>query len=202
MRISHRYKFIFLSKPRCASESIRAMLNNYSDIKSSQKPPFKHHISALELKQHFDEVGWKWDEYFKFISIRNPWDMMVSVYHYSKPDVNGLYFWKQEKDGKKYQPDNLISFDEWLKKFGFYFWTLKRFILDKNDNQLVDLIIKMEELEKGLNRFFDTVGLPKIEVPHINTTKHGDYREYYNSETRERVAKIFEYDIEIGRYTF
>jgi len=202
MRISHQHKFIFLSKPRCASESIRAMLDSYSDIKSSQKAPYYHHASALELKRHFERIGWKWEEYFKFISIRNPWDMMVSVYHYSKPDINGVYFWHANKKDKHYHPDKPIDFDQWIKNYSFYFWSLKRFSLDENGHSLVDLIIKVEDLETGLNQFFVEVGLPPLTISHINKTRHDNYRKYYTAETREKVARVFEYDIEVGKYTF
>ena len=201
MRISHKHKFIFLSKPRCASESIRAMLDNYSDIFSSRQDPFRHHVSALELKTHFHQVGWDWEKYFKFISIRNPWDMMVSVYFYSKPDINGTYFWNNSSE-KKYIPDQLMAFDEWINRSGFYFWTLKRFILDEDGNQLVDLIVKVEDLETGLKDFFDRVNIPRSQIPHINKTKHKKYKDYYNEETKRKVEKVFEYDIQIGKYTF
>jgi len=100
MRISHKHKFIFLSKPKCASESIREKLNKFSDIKSEGKYPYHHHTTAFELRMHFNAMGWNWDEYFSFTTIRNPWDMIVSLYHYGKPDKNGLYFYEKNRLGK------------------------------------------------------------------------------------------------------
>jgi hypothetical protein len=202
MRISHKHRFIFLSKPRCASESIRSILDKYSDIKSSDKYPYHHHTSALELKQYFKKNGWNWDEYFKFISIRNPWDMLVSLYHYSKPDLNGLYFWERKKNGKTYQPNNPMTFEDWINKNNFYYWTLNRFILDEKGEWLVDLIIRTEELSEGMRRFFNELNLPALGIPHINKTTHKNYRHYYNTAMKNKVKKHFELDIEVGEYDF
>jgi hypothetical protein len=103
-------------------------------------------------------MAWDWNNYFKFITVRNPWDMLVSFYHYGKPDENG--------------------------------------------NSLVDLIIKMEDLEIGLKKFFDHVQLPEQDIPHINATRHDNYKKYYTPETREKIREIFKYDIEMGNYEF
>ena len=77
MRISHKLKFIFFSIPRTASESIRSALDPYSDIKSEPKGLYHNHITALALRNHFNEMGWVWDDYFKFAFVRNPWDRFV-----------------------------------------------------------------------------------------------------------------------------
>lgn len=90
MRISHKYRFVFLANLRTGSTTVRSILDHYSDIKSvhitqiSERFPFYHHISAQELKPIFEERGWDWSKYKKFCVIRNPYDRIVSLYHHSQ----------------------------------------------------------------------------------------------------------------------
>lgn len=202
MRLSHQYKFLFISKPRCASTSIRKTLDPYSDIKSQAAGPYYHHATALQMKKHFEQNQWDWKNYCKFVSIRNPWDMIVSHYFFGKPDINGLYFWHTERNGKKYIPNASIDFKTWIMSNNFYFWTLNNFILDENGQLLVDDIIKSEELEKGLKTVMGKIGIKKYKVYKINSTSHGNYRNYYDDETKNRIASLFEMDIEKGKYLF
>lgn len=225
MRISHTKKFIFLSKPKCASESVRKTLDKYTDIFSEDTPPYHHHTPALELKIHFDKMGWDWNSYFKFITIRNPWDLIVSFYHYARPDINGIYFWEKSRKEKKRDNNNRISFEEWVlsseikkswhrlySKDGKYheklwtndfsFLTLNNFILDENGNSLVDFIVKMEDIENGLKIAFDKIGIPFEEIGTYNKSEHKHYRSYYTEETKKVIEKEFQYDIKIGEYEF
>jgi hypothetical protein len=48
----------------------------------------------------------------------------------------------------------------------------------------------------------EKLSLPLINMPHINTTKHGSYKKYYDQETRDVIARQFESDIMIGNYSF
>lgn len=79
MRASLKYKFIFLSNPRCASRSIRKTLDEHSDIKSvhiselAASLPFYHHIRAAEAKEHFEAQGLRWEEFFSCCVVRDPW---------------------------------------------------------------------------------------------------------------------------------
>ncbi len=226
MRISHKYKFVFLSKPRCGSESIRKALNPYSDIFSKGNHPYHHHTPALQLKLHFDKMGWSWSEYFKFISIRNPWELVVSFYHYAKPDINGIYFWEKERFGEKRDKNKLISFDGWpllrpdLKKsFSFLYFkdgeyfrnkwtndllflTLGYFILDENGHSLVDEIVRLEDIDHCMKSLFNGLKLPYKRIKKTNRSVHGHYRSYYTEETRKLVEEQFTYDIEMGNYRF
>jgi hypothetical protein len=225
LRISHKNKFVFLSKPKCASTTIRKKLDKYSDIISSGNQPYHHHTTALKLKIHFSKMGWDWNNYFKFITLRNPWDMLVSFYHYAKPDINGIYFWEEARAGIKRDPDNLIPFEQWvlskdikkshhalLYKDGkfheniwtndFSFFTLNNFILDENGSSLVDYIVKVENLKKDLKIAFDEIGIPFRWIRKRNKSKHKHYKQYYSSETKKIIEKEFQYDIEIGEYEF
>ena len=37
-------------------------------------------------------------------------------------------------------------------------------------------------------------------LPHINTTEHGGYTHYYNTETRKLVEKAYAEDIDLFEY--
>lgn len=224
MRISHKHRFIFISKPRCASTTVREILNPLSDIISKNVPPFHHHATALELKTFFKETGWLWSEYYVFTTVRNPWDMMVSYYEKFQPDINGIYNYEKERFGIKYHPNNLISFEDWILKGhtyhrlkvenraliknvwtkGFSKLTLANTINDEKNKSLVNRIIKTEDLESGLNDVFNEIGLREKPdgLKRLNSTTRKYYRSYYNDLTREKIEKEFVSDIKYGSYTF
>lgn len=201
MRISHKFKFIFISKPRCASESIRKALDAYSDISSNGDPssPFYHHTTLSRMRALFREKGWDFDGYFKFTTLRNPWDMIVSLYFYARTDRNGIEFWQRSPG---YQPDQPMPFKQWLltgKPGGFY--TLKNFAFDQDGTNLADDVIRVETMEKDLPYVENKLGF-KLAVRMSNKTKHRHYAEYYDEESVEIVRNRFAHDIEFGHYEF
>ncbi len=223
MRISHRYKFIFISKPRCASTMIRQALNPYSDIFSSSQPPYHHHTTALELKLHFDEQAWNWNDYFSFTTVRNPWDMMVSCYFRFKPDVNMIFNFESERNGIAYQVDNLATFKDWIHKGkthhrllnangelirnvwvdGFSKLTLSNTINDINGKSLVNKILRVEDIDNELEQVLSDLGINiPGELIRLNTTIRKDYHYYYDTSTKKIIEEQFISDIEYGKYSF
>lgn len=201
MRISHKHKFIYISKPKSASESIRQALDEYSDIFSDEDfhSPYYHHTTLRQLKKHFNEMGWNFNSYFKFTSLRNPWDMVVSLYSYAKTDINGIEFWHNSHD---YNPQKIMPFKEWiLKEKACDFYTLKNFILDENGNNLVDYVVRIENIYDDLQLVASQLGIT-LTCPHINKTCHNKYSEYYDGETKKIIAQVFKFDIEYGGYEF
>lgn len=210
MRISHKYKFIFLSKPKCASTSISKALNPYTDIFGSQSSRhYHHHVPVSILKQHFDGMGWDWNSYFKFTSVRNPWDMMVSLYNYGKPDIQGCYFWQRQD----YDPNTRMSFDNWIRKGkswdlvsmkhlnNFAAYSLPYYVLDQDNTFLVDYVMRVENLKEELSFVGSILGI-NLETFHLNRSKHNYYREYYDFNSRKLVESQFILDIDFGNYRF
>ena len=224
MRISHTHKFIFISRPRCASTYMRKILTPFSDILSSSIPPFHHHATALELEKHFNESSLNWNEFFSFTTMRNPYDMMVSYYEFFKPDINGIYRFEESRDGKTYNPNSLMEFNNRIKTGkthhrysirngkvitntwvnGFSKLTLDNAIFGKDGKSVVNEIIKVEDIEHSLELVLKKINIPMPKtLPDMNTSERGkDYRYYYNSASKKIIEEEFAYDIDKGKYKF
>ncbi|NCD40627.1 MAG: hypothetical protein EOL88_00895 [Bacteroidia bacterium] len=224
MRISYRRKFIFISRPRCASTFIRSILTPYSDILSSATPPYHHHATALELEKHFIETERNWNDFFSFTTIRNPYNMMVSYYEFFKPDINGIYRYEESRDKIKYNPDDLIGFNKWIETGktyhryairkgkviinlwvkGFSKLTLNNAIIGKSGESIVNKIIKVEDFEHSLSDVLKSLDIPMPKtLPDLNRSeRQKDYRYYYNSFSKKIIEDEFAYDIELGKYKF
>jgi hypothetical protein len=117
------------------------------------------------------------NNYFKFVSIRNPWDLTVSYYFHH------LYAGKIN--------ESHCSFDKFVydmcKK---NFLNLKKFIY--YDNKLnVDYIVRYENYEKDVNFIFNkyNVTWPKMNYNAVSRPKNTPYKDFYTPKLR----KIIEY---------
>ena len=225
MQISHRSKFIFFSFPKTGSESVRQLLEPFSDIhgipywERNEDTPFYSHISPAEVKLLFEKNGWDYDDYYKFTFVRNPWARMVSLY-------NMIYFTKPATSliGKlrsKLRNTTTPGFKQWLlstktdgegaggppdqrwQVYGSY--SIEKYIMGKENVSLVDQVIKLEEIDDALPLLLNKLGLPNAEslhIPRINTRKRQNYADYYDEESREIIAKRYHYDIEQFNYAY
>ncbi|MES2818601.1 MAG: sulfotransferase family 2 domain-containing protein, partial [Pseudomonadota bacterium] len=94
MIISHQYKFIFIKTRKTAGTSIEAFLSQCcgpDDIFTPITPSvashqprnhagFYNHISGHEVRARLGCE--QWESYFKFCVERNPWDKVLSFYHF------------------------------------------------------------------------------------------------------------------------
>ena len=200
MRISHKHKFAFIATPKTASSTIRNCLNEYTDIKGVENhaSPYYWHTTAFDLKKHFNEKKWNWDEYFTFSFVRNPWDLMVSKYEYRNLKSRDNTKFGRESEGLLKQIKN---FEDFVRKdhSGFlgHHWCF-----DANGKQIVDFIGKFENLQEDFDIVCDKIGIPQQQLPHKNKTNHKHYTEYYDDETRQIVAEKYAKDIEMFDYEF
>ena len=146
------------------------------------------HMSAKDIKKAIgDDI---WNSYYKFTIERNPWDMVVSYY----------YFWM------KHNSD--VSFEEFIKQGLAKNATNRPFYTDGEDI-LVDDIIKYEELDTALSKISETINYPENIAGIMkdirakgNVRKVRDYKELYNEEMKEVVAKEFEQEIKALGYVY
>jgi len=168
-----------------------------SSIEKALSIPTEHK-TALEK---IEEIGQKaWNKKYTFTVIRNPWDKVVSQYHY-RVNTNQTNL-----------RENPIEFKEWVKRtYGYqdayYYDTPKMFmpqvdwLTDHSGKILVDEIIHFENLEVEFNEVLEKLGRNKT-LPHVKKSNRGNYREYYDDETIEMVRNWFERDIEEFGYQY
>ncbi|MEW6745221.1 MAG: sulfotransferase family 2 domain-containing protein [Planctomycetota bacterium] len=204
MRISHRYKFVFVSIPRTGSTSVRNCLKPYSDIFScgDRFSPYYHHIWARDLKHHFQEQAWEWDSFFKFAFVRNPWDRLVSLYHFGKPDRKLRYTW----DLARWDPSTALSFEDWIIALAQArqkprFLRQVDQITDANGMLLLDFVGRLENINRDAKKVFERIGI-REEVPVVNRTEHRHYSEYYTGRALSLVQEFCRTDIEMFGYRF
>ena len=212
MIISHRLKYMFVHLPKTGGTSIRTLLTTRSylfkvdvagrwhniteeeyRICPNVTPKLWTHSTLAEGINYLQDEGYNHQGYFKFLFIRNPWDMMVSSYEYHKQIIA-----KQENISKE-NLKGIMSAN--LKDFlttrdrNYY----KSFLLD---DYTFDFIGKFENLQEDFNVACDKIGIPRQKLPHKNKSKHKHYTEYYDDETRQIVAEKYAKDIEYFNYKF
>ena len=185
--IRYRMSYVFVHINKTGGSSVERALGL----------PFQH-MTALELR---DLLGPKrWDARFSFAFVRNPWDKVVSHYHYRiKTNQTGL--------GASPMP-----FREWvvlaygegdpaLHDQPRMFMPQYRWLSDQRGRQIVDFVGRFERLNEDFAEVCSRLGV-EASLPHLKKSKHRDYREYYDDESREVIGRVFEGDLSRYGYEF
>jgi hypothetical protein len=129
--------------------------------------------------------NYKWENYFIFSFIRNPYDRFVSGWNYcNKTNISFQNYINLEQ--------NVNSFDYWHT-----FMTQSRHLIGNNGKININFIGKMENLENDLYIILNKLGFKNINhTPYKkNSKKHKDYKSYYNNEILEKVNKLMQEDL-------
>ena len=141
---------------------------------------------------------------FTFTVIRNPWDRMVSMYHYMKNIAinEGSQWLKLNKINKS----NFPTCEQWLHKVddslipADYWFDGSTCQVEWMDRP-IDLIIRYENLAKEFTKIQDAFNC-NITLPHLYSSGRSNYRDYYTDETRKIVEQFSIKDIEELKYQF
>jgi len=154
----------------------------------------------------------RWDSYLKFTVVRNPWDRFVSAYIYARTKTS---YWHNEQIGL--HPNYTLlaekSFEECCEialnqreKLRHESWCPQHWWIAEEVNgryrQMVDLVLRLERLDEDMELLWEQLGIPPMNLPHINSSKHDDYRSYYNERTASIIEDIYSVDIELLGYEF
>lgn len=212
MPVSYEHKFIFIHIPKCAGSSIRKALKNAGvqlDWEGPVRPEHKakystnekwlHHMQAPVLRSLLPENVW--DAFFKFAFVRNPWDRLVSEYHFNKRIYAINPHFRQRRPEWAQSFDASSNFDEWLKLGIEYVRPSLGFILDKHGKLLVDFVGRHENLRQDFQYVCDRIGI-HAELPHEMKSDHVGYRDYYSEEAEKIVQRHFAEEIDFFNYDF
>ena len=173
-----------------------ALLMNWQDNGFKQFTGFHKHSKAFEVKEKIGVE--KYNSFFKFVFVRNPFDLLVSLYHY----IN------QSPEHISYSKVNVLTF----KEFVFYYISQKPncqidFLTDFDSKEIiVDYIGRFESLDSDIEKISEIIGLSNLKrLPHKNHSKDRkniSYRTFYDKETIIAVTNYFSDDLQMLEYNF
>ena len=207
MVISRKHNFLFVHIQKTAGSSLSRALRPHADdnpadrlskIRSYLKLTSKNGPTYFPIHSDWEyarkRIGSEqYENMFKFSFVRNPWDRLVSNYHYilNRPSHGRHNKIKRLKNFAEY-----IDFEIKRNKF-----SQSKLITDQNGELKVDFVGKLENLSEDFQYVCDKIGI-KYELPHINKSSHKKYQDLYNEETKEIVAKHWADEIKLFSYSF
>jgi hypothetical protein len=195
MWINHKYKFIFIAVPKCASTSIINTLG--FELKS--KEPREYHSSIEMVQASYGD----YDKYQSFAFIRNPWDRLVSTFLDGVQSTGHQNAWSKDLLVFKDFNDFVTSFQQTRWVNWVHFLPCSSFV--KTHNQIsVDYIGRYENLQNDFGAITTKLlGKPTPLCFHENRTKRDkDYRKYFTRDTIKIVSEVYREDIKRFNYEF
>lgn len=214
MIISHSKKFVFVHIQKNAGTSITKYLDKYTtyqdlllgctefgeSINGHYRKRYNLHKHSYAKRIRNVMGNKKWNKYYSFSFVRNPFDRIVSLYSWCR---KGKFEFPICQEAMKAE-----SFSQFIR--GECFQQLPNqieYLTDNKDNIIVDFIGRQESIQEDFDRICE-----KLEIPSDNmnrqrhnarTRSHDSYRDYYSSdEDIALVTKQFARDLEIFNYKF
>lgn len=208
MIISPAHRFIFVAIPKTGTHSVRQALRVHMGegameqvklfvTKSLPIPQLARlghgHISLRQLQRAMapDDFG----GFFKFAFVRNPFDRFVSYCAFMTREQPGA-FDRDPKDVLRHflfraPPEQHILFQP---QYGF--------VTGEDGALLSDFIGRVEDMQSSYDAVCRRIGIPSAPLGKSNSSKRGDYRQYYDAKLIDGVRSRYARDCELFGYDF
>ena len=187
-------KSIFIHIPKCAGISISKMI--YGNLAGG-------HTTLEEYLDIFRPHDIQ--NYFIFTVVRNPWDRIVSAFHFLKS--GGL----SDRD-RAWTKENIAQYrdfstfcEHWLNEENIlkyhHFRPQYQYFLDRNKKIRPDFICFFENLDADIQYVCEKLKITN-NLKKNNTSQHKPYQSYYNERSMKIVEDVYKEDIKILGYNF
>jgi len=183
--ISNKYKFIYIAVPKTGSQNIRSHLSKFKD-------------DTLRIRDHERLIPKGKESYIKIVSIRNPYDRILSQYKMvtrKQRQVNSDKNWLTFEEFIDYS----IYLNKYIPDDTLYNNLYQRFPMWKFFSTVgkIDYFIRLEHIQKDFN------ALPFInEKVHIIKRNVGNYiKNSLNDKIIEKINVWAGKDFELYGYT-
>ncbi|MFM7138217.1 MAG: sulfotransferase family 2 domain-containing protein [Planctomycetota bacterium] len=211
MLVSHTHSFAFVHVPKTGGSSVHTALGAHAvcvddywanrafarfGIPVNRFAPwpytkFRTHASAATLAAWLSPDVF--ERLFKFAFVRNPWDLLVSYWHYLR-DKPG----HRRGHVARRLPDFAAYVDYEIRRGRF---SQSGLLCNRQGELLVDFVGRYESLPGDFSFICRRIGI-EATLPRVNAGSRGDYRDYYPPTLAARVAEAFAADVERFGYAF
>jgi hypothetical protein len=187
-----RYRCIFIHVPKTAGSSIANVL-------------FGSESGHVRYSDYQRANPKKFESYFKFCFVRNPWDRLVSSFFFLRAGgMNDLdRAWAAENLAGCADFEDFVS--NWLdpaRAMSFpHFRPQSWYVADGEDRVRMDFVGRFETLARDFATVAARLGR-EGRLPVFNKSSHAHYSTYYTPATRARVGRIYSLDASQLGYTF
>jgi len=201
-----KHPLLFVHIPKCAGGTIKY----YFNITYNEQPNNYGHCKLCSYKN--EVPSFDYDKFFKFTCLRNPWDRLLSLFKFRtqaslrKKDT----YWNNIVQKK-------INFKNWIKIIkedteyrSIHCASYFSYLSHNKANIDMDFIINFHNFKEDFNKIKvfknrKIYYLPKdkkTKHKFKHSSKHKDFRNYYDSDSIEIVANIYKKDIDLFNYDF
>ena len=207
MIVSHLHRYIFVAMPKTGTHSVRQALREHlgpDDIEQvglfvNKRFPFdevariRHgHLSVRQMRPYLGDAVC--DGYFKFTFVRNPFDRFVSYCAFMTRQYGEF---ERDPQGTMRR----ILFD--LRPMDHVHFQPQYTLLTDDAGALeMDVIGRVERMQDDYDAICAKIGIPSRALDKVNSSKRGDYREYYAQALIDGVTELYRRDLELFGYAF
>lgn len=206
MIVSALHKFIFVAIPKTGTHSVRQALREHMgprDLEQvglfvqkrfpiPQLAQLQHgHLTLQQIRPYMRPE--EWQSFFKFAFVRNPFDRFIS-YCAFMTRADGAF----ERDPQTVMRQ-FVANPPWAH---LLFQPQHSFITGEDGGLLTDQVGRVEQMQQSYDDIAARIGIQSAELERVNSSKRRNYRDYYNQELIDGVAKLYARDLELFGYEF
>lgn len=187
------HQFIFIHIPKVAGISLIHALGFE-----------QQHKWHMPLKYYEANTAKKFDQYFKFAFVRNPWDRAYSAYTFLQK--GGI---SERDDSQSRIIKSYASYEDFVMKWLsheasqslIHFCPMYSFMQNTHGEIAIDFIGRYENLQTDYDYIRSQINIGE-QLPQKNVSRQSDFREVYTTQMIDKIARVYERDIAEFDYDF